>query len=85
VLGVHASQVKVVAVYQGSVIIDFFITVFEDLEEEPEAKRKDYLAEKKKKFLESVAEEIIDLGAPILNALADNEVAVLENENQSSA
>lgn len=35
VLGIHASTIKVVAVYKGSVIIDFFIQA-EDNDEDPD-------------------------------------------------
>jgi len=35
VLGVHGSQIKVVAVYQGSVIVEYFVETLPD-DEEPE-------------------------------------------------
>lgn len=35
VLGVHASQIKVVAVYKGSVIVEMFVQALED-DEDPE-------------------------------------------------
>lgn len=34
-LGIHASQVKVASVYEGSLIVDFYITADDD-DEEPE-------------------------------------------------
>lgn len=64
-LGIHASQIKVVAVYQGSVIVDFFISALTD-DDDPEESLDEY----KQTFLEAIANDILELGAPILNAFS---------------
>lgn len=69
VLGVHASQVKVVAVYKGSVIVEMFVESPED-EGDPEK----YLSEVQLNFYEAVASGTLELGAPIMDAMADGRV-----------
>jgi len=66
VLGVHSSQIKTVAVYHGSVILEVFVTALED-DEEPE----ETLQAAKSKFVAAIVDEKIDLGAPLMNADAD--------------
>jgi len=72
-LGIHRSTVHVVAVYEGSVIIDFFIGAEPD-DEEPAAT----LLAIKNDLLGKIAANAIDLGAPILGAVADGELVVGE-------
>lgn len=69
VLGVHASQIKTVAVYQGSVIIEFFVQT-EPEDEDPEAT----LQTISDKFVEAVNGKTLDFGAPIIDAMSNNEV-----------
>lgn len=70
-LGIHRSTVHVVAVYEGSVIVDFLITpAWED--EEPETT----LITIKADLLGQIAAATIDLGAPILGAWTDGVVVV---------
>ena len=69
VLGVHASQIKVVAVYKGSVIVEMFVESPED-EEEPEK----YLSEVQLNFYEAVSSGTLDLGAPIMDAMSNGRV-----------
>jgi hypothetical protein len=65
-LGIHRSTIHVVAVYEGSVIIDFFIGAEWD-DEEPEST----LLTIKNDFVGKLAAGAIDLGAPILGAVTD--------------
>jgi len=69
VLGVHASQIKVVAVYEGSVIIEYFVETLPD-DEEPEKT----LNEAQLKFYDAVLSGELDLGAPIIDAMASGQV-----------
>lgn len=68
VLGIHASTIKVVAVYKGSVIIDFYIMAEED-DENPTAT----LKKLNKSYASVLKSGGIDFGAPILSAGADGE------------
>lgn len=68
VLGIHASTIKVVAVYKGSVIIDFFIQAAEN-DDDPD-KTLQALGEK---FSRKLADGDVDLGAPILGAYTGGE------------
>lgn len=67
-LGIHASTIKVVAVYRGSVIIDFYIMTEED-DENPKAT----LRKLKKNFAKVLSSGSLDVGAPILSAGGDGE------------
>lgn len=68
VLGIHASTIKVVAVYKGSVIIDFFIQA-DDNDEDPDRT----LQALGEKFAEKLAAGDVNLGAPILGAYTGGE------------
>ena len=72
-LGIHASRVKMVRVWEGSVIIDFMIVMLDTLTPEE--------AETEKAILETdiihqITEGIIDLGAPILGATTAGKLLV---------
>lgn len=68
VLGIHASTVKVVAVYKGSVIIDFFIMA-EDNDKDPDATLERLSA----KFTSKLQKGDVFLGAPILGVYTGGE------------
>jgi len=59
-LGIHASQIKVVSVYEGSLVVNYEMTVAQG---EPASK----LLALKKKQTEMYATGKMDLGAPILD------------------
>jgi len=69
VLGVHASQIKVVAVYQGSVIVEYFVETLPD-DEDPEKT----LNQIELNFYEAVASGDLDLGAPLIDAMSNGRV-----------
>jgi len=73
-LGIHASNIKTVAVYKGSVIVDFFIEYNEGDDEDDDSGS--WLAEKGAMLWEAIATDVIDLGAPILDAITDGTVVV---------
>jgi len=58
-LGIHASTIKVVSVYQGSLVVNYDITVADD--------NAGALESIKKKQTEQFATGAMDLGAPILD------------------
>ena len=70
-LGIEPSRIKTVNVYEGSVIVDFFI---EAIINEPEPVKQ--LTEIKEKLVEIVTQGIIDLGAPVLGLMGDDELLV---------
>lgn len=72
-LGIHASEIKVVSVYEGSLVLNYDIT----LDEESDFS----LEEIEEKQTEQFATGAMDLGAPIL----DVEVAVSKADDTSSA
>jgi len=69
VLGVHASQIKVVAVYQGSVIVEYLVEVPPE-DEEPDKT----LKEIQLNFYDAVVSGNLDLGAPIIDAMANGRI-----------
>lgn len=69
VLGVHASQIKTVAVYQGSVIVEFFVDT--DMDDEEPAKT---LESANQAFVDAVYGGSLDFGAPIIDAMSDRKV-----------
>lgn len=69
VLGVHASQIKTVAVYQGSVIIEFFVDTDLD-DEEPEKT----LESANENFVNAVVDGTLKFGAPVIDAMSDQKV-----------
>lgn len=70
-LGIHRSTVHVVAVYEGSVVVDFFISAELD-DEEPAAT----LLAIKNDLRDQIAGNLLDLGAPILGAMTDGVLVV---------
>jgi len=75
VLGVHASQIKVVAVYKGSVIIEYFVEAAPD-DEDPEKT----LAEAQLNFYDAIVSGNLDLGAPIIDAMANGRIVKTQYE-----
>ena len=75
-LGIHASQVKIVSVYEGSVIINYEITTStdEDDEEELEIIRKKH-EEAYKKNLFDFGAEILDWNSAVSMAGSDTSVS----------
>lgn len=69
-LGIHASTIKVVSVYEGSVVLNYDIIPPDD-EPNPEATLKKIHSKQTKKF----ASGKMDLGAPILDVQAKQVVA----------
>jgi len=69
VLGVHASQIKTVAVYEGSVIVEFFVDTFMD-DEEPEQT----LNSANQNFVDAVMGGTLDFGAPVIDAMSDQKI-----------
>lgn len=57
-LGIHASEVKVVSVYEGSLVVNYEVMTPDD---DPEA-----LMELEKKQTEQLTSGTVDLGAPVL-------------------
>lgn len=74
-LGVHASTIKVVSVYEGSVVVQFFIDAEED-DDEPD----DTLEGLMETFLELISSKTLDLGAPILEAFAGGKMVTGDGE-----
>ena len=70
-LGIHRSRIHVVAVYEGSVIVDFFINAELD-DEEPDVT----LLTLKNDLKGKIVAKTIDLGAPILGAVTGGELIV---------
>lgn len=62
-LGIHASNIKIVSVYEGSVVVDYYILADDD-DEDPEAT----LAAMETVLITALNEGTIDLGAPVLEA-----------------
>lgn len=77
-LGIHASQVKVASVYEGSLVVDFYITA-DDESEDPE------------EDLNNISEELytqlndgsIDLGAEILEVSIDSTYVISDSDSSS--
>lgn len=76
-LGVHASTIKAVAVYEGSVVVEFFIDAEED-DDEPE----ETLESLMETFLELISNDMIDLGAPIIEAFVENQHITISDEGE---
>ena len=66
VLGIHASLIKTVAVYEGSVIVEFLVEAEEE-DEYPDRTLRDV----ERKFAQAVDEGLTSLGAPILEAVSN--------------
>lgn len=69
-LGIHASTIKVVSVFEGSLVVNYEIA---PTKEEPLS-----LEDLKKKQTEKFAEGKVDLGAPILDVAAGEEKVVAD-------
>lgn len=70
-LGIHASTIKTVAVYEGSVVVQFFISPA-DNSDDPERE----LAGIKSDLSNQLESNSIDLGAPILDAITDGDIVI---------
>lgn len=79
-LGIHASTVKIVAVYEGSVIVDYFIEV-EPEEDEEEEVAEARLAAIKTNLYTQLASGTISLGAPVLGAITAGDIVMPTPEN----
>jgi len=64
VLGIHAADIKVVSVYEGSTIVDFFVEQAENLDDALD------LEQVQETFAEVVSTMDTFMGSPILNAVA---------------
>lgn len=60
-LGIHASNIKIVSVYEGSVVVDYYI-IADDDDDDAEAT----LAAIETTLVTALDEGTIDLGAPVL-------------------
>ena len=71
-LGIHASQIKVVAVYKGSVVVEYLI------ESDPESSESTATQLRKMKAAQNklIAEGSEVFGAPILSATTDGDVQI---------
>jgi len=69
VLGINASQIKTVAVYTGSVIVEIMVSPAEDDTNPEETKEKMNL-----KFMNAVSGGTLVFGAPIIDASSDNRI-----------
>jgi hypothetical protein len=78
VLGIHAADIKVVAVYEGSTIVDFFVQQAENIEEAID------LTKIKETF--ETAVEVMDefMGSPVLGAIAEGAVIATKHETDLS-
>lgn len=70
-LGIHRSRVHVVAVYEGSVIVDFFLSSDWDDEDSEST-----LLTLKNDLVSKIAAGALDLGAPIIGWITDGKVIV---------
>lgn len=77
-LGIHASTVKIVAVYEGSVIVDFFVEVEEEEEEDQTRVKKERI---QRDLYNQLNNGQIGLGAPILGALTGGKVIAPSSKN----
>lgn len=78
-LGIHASTVKVASVYEGSIVVDFYIEA-EDDDEEPE----ETLSTISENLATQLNEGSIDLGAPILEVSLDSSFSSTTTSSESS-
>jgi hypothetical protein len=72
-LGIHRSKIKTVAVYEGSVIIDFFIESDFNSDEDPD-KAENELQSLTDTLVEILTTEVADLGAEILGVEGNGEL-----------
>lgn len=83
-LGIHASTIKVVSVYEGSVVLNYDITV-DDADSGNAAAAQKTLAKIKQKQTEQFATGQMDLGAPILDVQASTSSSTDESSGASQA
>lgn len=75
VLGIHASQVKIVSVYEGSLIINYELVVDDDSEEDLEALEKAQTAAYEQgDFEEAFGTPILDWNSAVSMAGSDDSV-----------
>jgi len=74
VLGIHAADIKVVSVYEGSTIVDFFIQQAENIAEALD------LSQIEETFTEVVQTMDEFMGSPVLNAVASG-VQIINNKS----
>lgn len=77
-LGIHASQVKVASVYEGSLVVDFYVTADED-SEDPEEELENLQAE----LYTQLNDGAIDLGAEILEVSIDSTYIISDSSSSS--
>lgn len=80
-LGIHASTIKVVSVYEGSVVLNYDITVDSDSTNAAQSQ----LAKIKAKQTEQFATGQMDLGAPILDVQASTVSSAPASSSSSSS
>jgi hypothetical protein len=73
VLGIHAADIKVVSVYEGSTIVDFFVEQAENLDDALD------LEQVQETFAEVVSTMDTFMGSPILNAVASGVNIITKN------
>lgn len=83
-LGIHASTIKVVSVYEGSVVV-----VFEILEESDNEQEENDLHEVEEKLKQQIADETIDIGVKVISgSVSDVEIDpdywVFEEEEENT-
>lgn len=85
-LGINAWDIKTVAVYEGSVIVEFYVVadVDEDdkTEEEIQAETDEQLAQIADTLHEMLSNGELDVGAPVIGAITNNRVIQPTPENE---
>ena len=76
-LGIHASLIKTVAVYEGSVIAVFQIVADEEKEEPLKDLRLVHL-----NLMDQIKRRVIDFGAPILSAISGGNMIEFDKNNE---
>jgi len=72
-VGIHRSRIKVVHIYEGSVIVDFFIESESDSSDNPEAAQKE-IKSLTDTLLDVITNGKVDFGATILGFEAESEL-----------
>jgi len=75
-LGIHASLIKTVAIYEGSVIAVFQIEADEEKEEPEKDLRLVHL-----NLMDQIKRRVIDFGAPILSAISGGNMIEFDTNN----
>lgn len=81
-LGIHASTIKTVAVFEGSVVVDFFIEAPIDNDAEENA---EILEAIQNDLYRQLKTNTIDLGAPILDAMTGGQVVFGSGSSSSES